>query len=72
MNTYVNTNKLRGVIASHGDTQKELAKHIGIAPPTLNDKIHNKRDFKRSEMGKIMWRYNLSHDEAFEIFFEVE
>lgn len=66
----MNKYELLGVIASHGDTQRELAHDIGISLAALSSKINGKYDFKSSEISDIRQRYHLSNDQIVSIFFE--
>ena len=48
-----NTLKLKGLFTSNGLTQKDIAKHLGVSAFTLSLKLHNKREFKASEIDKL-------------------
>ena len=45
--------KLLGRIKEKGFTQETLAKHIGITPGVMSDKLNNKSNFKQKEMVAI-------------------
>lgn len=62
---------LNSYMAKHQDTQKSLAKAMGISMSRLNAKINEARGaaFTQSEMAVIIERYGLSSNEACEIFF---
>lgn len=64
-------NKLESKMALKGDTQSSLATGIGLSRSRLNAKINGKNgaEFSRSEMVKIQERYQLSPEEAGDIFF---
>lgn len=62
---------LMSVMTRNGDTQETLASAMGISLSRFNAKI-NERDgaaFNQSEMQFIIERYNLTADEAMQIFF---
>ena len=65
----ISTNGLKGVIATHGDTQAQLAAYLGIKEETLSVKINNKRDFSRAEVEMIAMRYGLNDADMRRIFF---
>ena len=46
-------NKVKGCIAEKGITQVKLAKHLGIALATLNEKLNGKRQFTVAEIQEI-------------------
>lgn len=45
--------KLLGRMKEKNITQDGLAKHIGLQPPTLSQKLNNKAKFKQAEISKI-------------------
>lgn len=47
------SNLLRGMIATKGYTQKEIADIIGISRQSFSDKLNNKSTFKVSEIIKL-------------------
>lgn len=49
----VNTPKIKGRIVELSLSQGEIAKSIGIAQPTLNQKINNIRPFKLDEAEEL-------------------
>lgn len=49
----VNTNKLKGLIKEKEFTQADIAKHLGIAPPTVSQKLNNIRAFDLEEAEKL-------------------
>ena len=49
----VNTPKIKGRIVELSLNQTEIAKSLGIAQPTLNQKINNIRPFKLDEVGEL-------------------
>lgn len=49
----VNTPKIKGRIVELSLNQMEIAKSLGIAQPTLNQKINNIRPFKLDEVGAL-------------------
>ena len=61
---------LRSFMALHGDTNKDLAKYLGITEQSVTNKINeNGTEFKLCEIRKIMVRYSLSSDDVDLIFF---
>lgn len=58
-------------MAKHEDTQGALAKALGLSLSRLNAKLNGARGaaFTQSEIAFIVARYNLSNDDACEIFF---
>nr|DAQ30125.1 MAG TPA: helix-turn-helix domain protein [Caudoviricetes sp.] len=48
-----NTERLKRRMAELGYTQSELAKEIGVATPTICQKINNSRPFSLDEAEKI-------------------
>lgn len=65
----ISTNELKGAIATHGDTQAQLAAYLGIREVTFSAKINNKRDFSRAEVEMIAMRYALTDADMRRIFF---
>ena len=65
----ISTNDLKGAIATHGDTQAQLAAYLGITESTLSAKINNLRDFSRAEVELIAMRYMLGEADMRKIFF---
>ena len=52
-----------------GDSNKTLAKHLGMTPQSLSaKKTGNKSSFKQEEIVKIKEKYNLSAEEVDDIF----
>lgn len=66
----MNAKKLRSLMVLHGDTNKDLAKCLGISEQSMSNKINeNGTEFKQGEIVKIKDRYNLSHKDVCTIFF---
>lgn len=63
-----NTRLLKAKMILNGDTVIELAKCLGVNRQNISVKINGKREFKQSEIAKIVKRYNLSFDEVVAIF----
>ena len=57
----VNTNKLKGRMKELEITQADVAKGLGIAQPTANQKLNNIRSFDLEEAEKL---YAMLHIEA--------
>jgi len=68
----VNPNKLRAVMALHGDSGVDLAKFLNISKQAFYSKINGRdgREFTQSEIQKIKERYSLTPEEVDDIFFE--
>lgn len=49
----INTNKLKGRMAELQITQKDIAKSLGLAQPTVNQKINNIRPMDLNEAEKL-------------------
>ncbi|MDA3779635.1 MAG: DUF739 family protein [Bacteroidales bacterium] len=45
-----NPNKILGLLAEQRRTQKELASYMGVSENTLREKLHDRIDFKDSEI----------------------
>ena len=66
----LNSNKLKGVIVSAGETQAQLAEAMGISLSRLNAKINETgAEFTQREISFIRDRYNLSDSQITDIFF---
>lgn len=68
----MNKNELVSKMKKHGDRNEDLAKYIGISPQRFSAKLNgtNGADFTRSEIHKIIEKYNLTSDEVMAIFFD--
>lgn len=62
-----NTLKLKALIVSNGYTQKDVAIKLGLSVQSLNKKIHNKSEFKASEINNLCSILNVENGTA--IFF---
>ncbi len=49
----INTNKIKGRMAEMQITQKDIAKTLGLAQPTVNQKINNIRPMDLNEAEKL-------------------
>lgn len=65
----VNTNKLRGRIIEMGLTQGDVAKSMGIAQPTLSQKINNIRPLDVNEAVQIANLLDIPSSDYEEYFF---
>lgn len=63
-----NTRLLKAQMVLYGDTIQTLADHLGINRQNASIKINGRREFKQSEIAKIVTRYNLKPDDMREIF----
>lgn len=60
---------LRSVMVLFGDTNKTLAKYLGLSEKSVSDKINeNGTEFKLQEMRAIKKRYSLSDEQFSNIF----
>ena len=65
----VNTNKIKGRIVELGLTQKDLAKALGIATPTVSQKINNVRSMDVKEAFIIAEILRIPDEQFREYFF---
>lgn len=65
-----NIKKLRALMVEYGDTPTSLAEYLEISRLSLYNKLRHpeKYFFKIPEIGKIIWRYNMSAELAYEVF----
>lgn len=70
----MNIKLLRSKMVLSGDSQKDLAEHLSLSQMAMSHKMTGKVQFKAEEIGKIVWKYDLTPQETHEIFFgnEVE
>lgn len=68
----VNSNKIKGRIVELGLTQKDIAMALGIAPPTISQKINNIRSMDVREAFVIAEILKISDKEFREYFFKEE
>ena len=61
------TNKLKGAIIASGYTQSKVAQFLGITLQGFYKKLHNKSEFKASEISKLCQSLNIDNKEA--VFF---
>lgn len=67
----MNTVELKKAMLDHGDTSKALADYLEMAESTFSTKLHEKgASFRKSEIQKIIERYNLTPDQTMAIFFD--
>jgi len=66
----VNTNKIKGRIVELGLTQKDLAKALGVALPTVSQKINNVRSMDVKEAFIIAEVLNIPDEEFRDYFFK--
>lgn len=64
-----NYNKLLGRMKEKKMTQENLAKRIGLQPPTLSQKLNNKGKFKQTEISKICHILDIPDKEIGQYFF---
>lgn len=64
-----NTDLLLKHVHDSGLKLKFIAESLGITPFGLSNKIHNKTEFKATEIRKMKELLNLSNEERDKIFF---
>lgn len=64
----INTNKIKGRMAELQITQKDVANSLGLAQPTVNQKINNIRPMDLNEAEKLSHLLNIK-PEDFAIYF---
>lgn len=65
----INSKKIKGRMAELGITQKEMAKYMGIAQATVNQKINNIRTMDVDEAEKISTILKIPCEDFAEYFF---
>lgn len=67
----MNTNKLRSIMALHGDTGNDLAEALSLSPQRFSAKLNEKNgaEFTQGEIQIIKGRYILDAKEIDDIFF---
>lgn len=65
----VNTNKLKGRMKELEITQADVAKSLGIAQPTANQKLNNIRSFDLDEAEKLSAMLHIEAGEFGTYFF---
>lgn len=69
----MNSVMLKSVMTLHRDTNKDLAKFLGLSEQSVCNKINeNGTEFKLGEIKRIKDRYKLSPNEVDIIFFNKE
>lgn len=67
--TLINSNKIKGRMVELGITQKEMAEKMGLAAPTISQKINNVRPMDLIEAEKIAEILRITENEFGEYFF---
>ena len=62
----VNTRKIKALMIANSFTQKSIAKELNISHTSFSLKLHNEREFKASEIIKLLSLLKISNIE--EIF----
>ena len=65
----INSGKIKGRMAEMGITQKDMAEYLGIAAPTVSQKVNNVRPMDLSEAEKIAEMLKIPDNEFGEYFF---
>lgn len=68
----INTNKIKGRMAEMQITQKDVAKTLGLAQPTVNQKINNIRPMDLDEAEKLSDLLNIKPEDFAVYFFYKE
>ena len=68
----INSKKIKDRLSDMSMTQKELAAFVGIAQPTMNQKINNIRPMTLNEAENVARALNISDDELGVYFFTGE
>ena len=55
----MNINKLKGLMAEHGDRQEDIAKLLDINITTVKNNLSGKSDFKFSEVQVLAKHFNV-------------
>ena len=64
-----NTLKLRSLLIENNLTSEDVAKELGISKQSFSMKLNNKREFKSSELNKLVVLLNLTDKDFLPIFF---
>lgn len=64
-----NTLKLKAAIAESGLNQEQIANMLNLSVGTFNYKLHNKNEFKESEIKKLIELLKLNSELVMLIFF---
>lgn len=65
-----NTALLKSKMVLHNDTMIALAGYLGLNRQNASVKVNGKREFKQSEIAKIIRRYKLTDREVRAIFWD--
>ncbi len=66
----MNVRLFKSIMMINGDTNKTLAKYLGLSEQSISNKINeNGTEFKQSEIAKLKVKWNLSAEQVEEIFF---
>ena len=66
----MNKAELRSIMVKHGDTDKSLAKYLGISERSFSSKINeNGSEFNKREISAIIKKYGLTEEQVMIIFF---
>ena len=69
----MNKTALKSIMVLHNDTNKDLAKCLGISEQSFSNKINeNGTEFKQGEIAIITKRYNLTPEQVKDIFFDLK
>lgn len=66
----MNKELLRSIMVLNGETNKDLAKLLGISEQSVSGKINETNtEFKQGEIAAIRQHYNLTAEQVADIFF---
>lgn len=70
--TRVDTDNFQRLMRRSGFTLETLSDELGLSRTGLFNKIHNKTEFKASEMGRVAVLFKMNKTEKDRIFFAVD
>lgn len=65
-----NTALLKSIMILNSDTVQALALSLGVNRQNISAKLNGRRDFKQSEINKIIARYSLTDLQIRAVFFD--
>lgn len=66
----MNSNEMKAAMKRNGDNLEKLAEALDLHISGVSGRVNGHIDFRASEIGKIVKRYNLSPEETTHIFFD--
>lgn len=65
----MNIKLLKAKMLFASDNQVKLARYLDVSENCMSQKMNGKVQFKAEEIAKIAWKYNLTAQETYDIFF---